>query len=227
MQAKITIPRSIKGVTDALEGIGQLVTAKEWERAALVYAVTTPGTGGPRELSKSGQLSFREFTELEIHGLRSTSSVAKYHEAWQIAVDEGYAKPSGLRRTMKLPDSEEHPFPPTKPEPPDAFTETAADRGQVGRPTASRSEPESPDQFVERDAGPDPLGAPVNLSVDWSYEGTRLADRINGCVRDYEAVRMRFTDNPAALAVIAHRIEEEVNELSRTMQGDLLLSAEA
>jgi hypothetical protein len=113
---KIRIPRSIKGVTAALEGIGQLITAKDWERSALVYAVTEPGTAGRPTGNRSESndyLSLREFADLGINGLRSAGTVSVYRQAWQTAVDEGYAKPAVLGHNVDLPDPVEHPFPPT------------------------------------------------------------------------------------------------------------------
>ena len=70
-----------------------LVTAKEWTRAAIVYAFTEPdrGNGGRREAPRSGSLSLKAFAALGIAGLRSDTTVGKYHAAWQHAIDVGKA----------------------------------------------------------------------------------------------------------------------------------------
>ena len=64
------------------------------------------------------------------------------------------------------------------------------------------------------------------MPMDHAYEASRLAERINAVVRDYEAVRMRYADDPEKLNRIAAKIEPEVTELQRVVQGDLLLAPE-
>ena len=41
---QVRLPRAIGAAQKALTGIEGLVTAKEWERAAIVYAFTRKGT---------------------------------------------------------------------------------------------------------------------------------------------------------------------------------------
>ena len=70
------------------------MTAKEWERAAIVYAFTTNnGPGRPEKLSGTGQfpVSVAEFAAIGFHGLRRRETVARYRRVWQQAIDEGYA----------------------------------------------------------------------------------------------------------------------------------------
>lgn len=60
-----------------------------WRTAAMVYAWTRPGKGGPRTGPFSGQFSLREFAELGIRGLSKHDTVAKYREAMARAILEG------------------------------------------------------------------------------------------------------------------------------------------
>lgn len=87
--ASVEIPPNLDAAEEWLEGtvaIQQLLLASEWGKAAIIRAFTEPGEGGPRELSKSGQLeTFRQFSERRITGLRSASSVSRYYQAWEYA----------------------------------------------------------------------------------------------------------------------------------------------
>jgi len=75
-----------------VEGVRTLLTAREWERAAIVYAyverqqgrrVTSTGTGG--------SYSIEEFAALGVAGLRSPDTVRRYLRAWERAVELGLA----------------------------------------------------------------------------------------------------------------------------------------
>lgn len=230
---KITIPESMSGVADVLDGLGRLVTARQWERAALVYAATTPGSGGPRTPSNGGQLSFRAFAELGIYGLRSATTVSAYAEAWQSAVDDGYAEPSALGGSVELPDPEEHHFPPNSRRP-DSLAEafdpgpSNTERMAGGQRLAKEIAPQDRAE-VARDARPDedreeepPASMPPG---DWEFQAARLAGRVNDVRREHEALRARFYDDEDKLAGIAERIRSEVAEFQLAVQRDLLLRA--
>jgi hypothetical protein len=89
----VTIPDSLKAVKGELEGIGILVTSKEWTRGAYVTAFTpTPA-------------SIKDFARLGIHGLTQESVVAGYRNAWLAAVDARIAKPVQPGQTVELPDA--------------------------------------------------------------------------------------------------------------------------
>lgn len=92
---KITIPASLDEAKASLNGIGALLTAKEWERAAIVYAFTRDGTDSdknPRRSRSTTSLLPREFAALGIMGLGSDTTVRQYRKAWQTAIDDGQAK---------------------------------------------------------------------------------------------------------------------------------------
>jgi hypothetical protein len=90
---QITIPRSIEAAQEELGAIAELLTAKEWKRAAIVYAFTTDGLVAnqyARSTSTTG-MSPREFAGLGIAGLKSDTTVRDYRRAWQTAIDDGQA----------------------------------------------------------------------------------------------------------------------------------------
>jgi hypothetical protein len=76
---KINIPASIDEAHDRLGSLGKLLTATEWEKAAIVAAfVGTPGKGGSTEL-----YSTHQFAGLKITGLKSAVTVQRYVDAWE------------------------------------------------------------------------------------------------------------------------------------------------
>lgn len=100
----IRIPASIDEAVSSLNGVAALLTAKQWERAAIVYAFTTDEiNGGPRTGRNSGQLSLREFATLGITGLRSREQVRAYRDAWQSAIDAGPAEEAVPGQEVELP----------------------------------------------------------------------------------------------------------------------------
>jgi|SRR5690554_1434503 len=85
----VIIPSTLDEVKEHLNGLGKLVTAKEWERAAIVWAWTErKGQGARTDLSNSGKVGFSEFARLNIYGLRKYDTVAAYHDRWQSIIDE-------------------------------------------------------------------------------------------------------------------------------------------
>lgn len=80
-----------------LKGLGELVTASEWKRAAIVWAFTEEVGRG--KMPTNGHLSVSSFAALEINGLTKRDTVAKYRKAWKLAIDNGFAtdvKPGDL-----------------------------------------------------------------------------------------------------------------------------------
>lgn len=86
-----TLPASTIGADDALNELGQLATATEWKRAAIVAALVLPH--GKRKdvdgTSAIHRVTANQFSKRGIHGLTSHHTVAAYRDAWQAAVDAG------------------------------------------------------------------------------------------------------------------------------------------
>jgi hypothetical protein len=79
------VPASLDDAVEQLEAIGRIVTAREWERAAILatYVMPDSGHGGRTQTGSSAHLvSAREFAERGIHGLRSHHTVLRYVNAW-------------------------------------------------------------------------------------------------------------------------------------------------
>ena len=92
----IQIPKTIEEVKTRLGSIERLLTAKGWERAAIVYAFTFE-PGSPGRVSDASrnrdQVTASEFALLGIHGIQHKQTVYDYRRAWEMAVQEGQASP--------------------------------------------------------------------------------------------------------------------------------------
>lgn len=109
------IPATIKDAVNQLNGLGDLLTAKEWERAAIVYAFTRDGTGRDnaiRSETTTDGYTARQFADLGITGLKSDATVRIYRKAWQAAIDADKAKPVSPGDEVSEPDMS---WPPTDP----------------------------------------------------------------------------------------------------------------
>ena len=86
----IHIPKTIEDAKTVLDGLGALLTAKQWERAAIVYAFTEEGTNGrPAKPRNTERFSPVAFAGLGITGLASDNTVRAYRKAWQSAMEKG------------------------------------------------------------------------------------------------------------------------------------------
>ena len=119
MAAKFNIPRTIEAAEKKLNSLGELATATEWGRAAIVAAYVEPRAGQGRRTSgtSAGSLeSPTEFAKRGIHGLTSHHTVKLYHDAWFNILDEddnviGQRERPVPGRAVELPDV---PWPPTR-----------------------------------------------------------------------------------------------------------------
>ena len=84
--------------------MGALLTAKQWERAAIVYAFTRPGGKGIKS-SDTVDLALlpHEFAALGIRGLTRPQTVAEYRNAWKAAIDDGKASEVAPGDNVPLP----------------------------------------------------------------------------------------------------------------------------
>jgi hypothetical protein len=102
-QQKIHIPRSIEEATRELNGLGALLTAKNWARAAIVYAFTREGVNQHVGIP-TGTLTISDFAKLGIVGLSQREDVGYYRAAWQTAIDDSQAQPVEPGQNVTLPD---------------------------------------------------------------------------------------------------------------------------
>lgn len=105
MSQSVTIPASIDDAVEALTGIGELITARKWERAAIVAAFVRLdlGHGGRETVSSDRFESASHFAERGIVGLSSHASVIKYVQAWLDANQDRYPRPGATRRLPSVP----------------------------------------------------------------------------------------------------------------------------
>lgn len=108
MSEQVHIPRTLDELTDNLDAVGRLLTAREWERAAIVYAFTD--IGGPRNSPQPlpPKVSLRAFAGYGFTGLTTVKSVIRYRRAWRWAMHEQLAGEVGPGDIVVLPDL---PFP--------------------------------------------------------------------------------------------------------------------
>lgn len=107
----VAIPATIEDAVGALNGIDALLTAKGWERAAIVYAFTEPDPGAKRAQTSDGNpskvlLSISDFAKLGIAGLATRETVAHYRKCWIDGGGDPFTYPGA---TVELPTG---PFPP-------------------------------------------------------------------------------------------------------------------
>lgn len=179
----------------AVGELGELATATEWKRAAIVYArVHVRDSQGrpPGEKVKTFLLTPAEYAQRGIHGLRSTTTVRAVWRAWDTAIAEGLAHPVSLGDTVTLPDAEWS----------DYYTSTPASPPYL-RPAPSGEQPDDQRQFEdefdcgfeteilnEREGEPDDgsslgLGACPPLASDLDAgEPSRTQQRRNGRARE-------------------------------------------
>jgi hypothetical protein len=81
-QVKITIPRE-EDLATRLEGVHQLLTAKRWERAAIVAAYVVADNSHGKVALPPGKYSVKEFAEKGFAGLTSRDSVGRTLRIWQ------------------------------------------------------------------------------------------------------------------------------------------------
>jgi DNA N-6-adenine-methyltransferase (Dam) len=107
--ASVQIPATAEEAADSLNGVARLVLAKDWERAAIVYAFTRrgePGEGGPgrEQPDNSVTLPISAFAALGIAGLNSHVTVRRYRRAWEYAMEEGAAEEALPGGRVDLPN---------------------------------------------------------------------------------------------------------------------------
>lgn len=106
---EIRIPADLETVKQAMD-FNRLLVAKEWERAAIVYAFT--GVGGPRNTPyhhpPEPKVTIQEFARLDFSGLTTVKAVKRYRRAWSWAMNEGLVPEVEPGDVVVVPDI---PFP--------------------------------------------------------------------------------------------------------------------
>jgi hypothetical protein len=98
----INIPASIEDAKTGLTGLDRLLQAKQWERAAIVYAFTSnDGRGRPTGNDGNPTFTMAAFAALGITGLKTREAVASYRKAWE---DGGTSKDIKPGDAVVLPD---------------------------------------------------------------------------------------------------------------------------
>lgn len=103
---RITVPASLDEAKAELSGLGELLTATEWHRSAIVAGHVRLDLGhGGRETADSGRfVSARAFAALGLRGLRSKDTVAHYVQCWLDEHDGNYpARGKPVRLPLDIP----------------------------------------------------------------------------------------------------------------------------
>lgn len=90
MSETVHIPTDLEALKNRLEPLYQLLTAKEWERAAIVYAFTESSVPGRGRWYKPEppKVNLITFAELGFTGLTTPKAVRRYRRAWEWAVEQ-------------------------------------------------------------------------------------------------------------------------------------------
>lgn len=224
--AHIAIPASIEGARKELEGIESLLTAKGWERAAIVYAFTEPQQGKRTSTnSRGGPMTIQAFSDLGINGLKTIDSVRKYRNEWEQAVKRGETKESAPGMKVKLPDRD---FPPTRTGTNGVSTpEGARKRVQEMTPDAKKA---AADELLkdEENVTPEDIGKSVSERSDSLVVETQVTETREKKTKKAESKAKKKKKDPDDEYVRIDRwLSKGQRELRRVLEeGPYELSAE-
>jgi hypothetical protein len=106
---RFTIPAD-PDQADALAGeLGELATATEWRRAAIVYSRVhvRDSQGRPTEkVTRDHLMTPAEYADKGVYGLRSRTTIRAYWRAWHRAIADGLAQTVSLGDEIELPSVE-------------------------------------------------------------------------------------------------------------------------
>lgn len=143
----ISIPSTVEQAVSRLTGLDEsittakaLLTASEWERAAIVAALIRPTRKGrPRKDGKVDESihfqSFRAFAGLGIVGLRNHAEVSRYYRVW---MEEVGVEPD-LGGEVELPTTPFPPVPPREPRAPRVTTQETMSSAPPPTPVATEA----------------------------------------------------------------------------------------
>jgi hypothetical protein len=178
-----------------LSGLGVLLTARKWERAAIVYAFTEVGEVGRGRWYKPmpPKMHIRDFAAKGYAGLTTNKSVSRYREAWVTAINNGWAVPVAPGMAVLLP---EQPFPAW----PYGNTENMFPGGEVTVEVRD-------DEVVEMDSYRD------DQDESRSTNGTRAYHRRGA----YERVLAHLDDAAKALSRLAEAAGDDLDDEMKSM----------
>lgn len=105
MTTTITVPTA-EELEDRLSGVDRLLTARRWERAAIVFAFTQPAAPGNHQEPAPPKMSILAFAEKGYAGLASRTAVHRYRDAWIHAINEGWTSPVEPGQQVTLPEKD-------------------------------------------------------------------------------------------------------------------------
>lgn len=99
------VASTLKGLDAQMKGLGGLLTATQWQRAAIVFAWTEPGAGNGGSASSSRRLSLRDFARRGYVGLSASNTVTYNRRAWEKGMADGLPdlRPGDDIPTVTLP----------------------------------------------------------------------------------------------------------------------------
>lgn len=104
---RVMIPATIEEAVSHLDGLAALLTATEWERAAIVFAFTEPQQGRRTSSRTTGSPdSIEDFAARGIKGLKSDRTVRDHRKAWEAALADGLVEPTSPCGVYDLPTAE-------------------------------------------------------------------------------------------------------------------------
>ncbi len=209
MTETLLIPASLESATERLVSIDGLVTAKEWQRAAIVAAFVEPRSGEGRPLQSTVKsdsfLSPGQFAALNIAGLRSINTVRRYHDAW---MRDGRQRPVP-GEPVPLPDE---PFPVVERAAP---VEPALPVPAARPPTGATTSPDGPERAQPAPTWPEDRSERVAANPE-AYKPRSEAEEAKGNWDVMHAV-MAAAEKAEAAARVAGRTGEPINEHGRTI----------
>jgi hypothetical protein len=211
---RVALPATLDEATAELAGLGALLRAKEWHRAALVAAfVRLDDKGGRPSRNRAvtrAVVSARAFAERRIVGLSNQETVRFYVQRWLDANDGAYPEPG---TEVVLPDAD---WPPGSTRGSDGYDSPKGVADTVGRITgrdtgadelaeAIAARPEVAKRVVERAVLADP-GVALHAERTAAERWVRTeAEREAEPYRPELVPPQPFTYSPAELALLQAR----------------------
>jgi hypothetical protein len=181
-----------------LSGLGVLLTARKWERAAIVYAFTEVGEVGRGRWYKPQppKMHIRDFAARGYAGLTTNKSVSRYRDAWVTAINNGWAVPVEPGMAVIIP---EQPFP-------------AWPYGNDPFPGGDVTVEVRDEEVVSLDAYRDEADSEVGQDESRSTHGRSYHRRA-----PHERVLAHLDDAARALSALAETAADELDDEMKTM----------